>query len=211
MVRSHDPSLRITWFRGLRGLAETQNGLDKLKALLDGHLKVPGMTLRPLDRWSLVTALIAAGDPEANAIFNGEREHDHSGDGLKYAYVAEAARPDHKTKQKYFDDYLHNTARQEDWIGESLGAFNYWNQSTLTEPFLKPALDAVPEIKRERKIFFLAEWLSAFVEGQQSASAQAVVAEFLRTASLDPDLKLKILQVADELDRTVNIRHKFTE
>ena len=211
MVRSRDPSLRITWFRGLRGLAETQNGLEKLKALLNGHLIVPGMQLRPLDRWSLVTALIALDDPEADAIFNAERNRDPSGDGQKYAYVAEAARPDRKTKEKYFNDYLHNPARPEDWIAESLGAFNYWNQSALTEPYLKPALDALPEIKQERKIFFLVEWLSAFVEGQQTASAQAEVAEFLRTASLDKDLQLKILQVVDELNRTVNIRSKFPE
>jgi aminopeptidase N len=158
-----------------------------------------------------VTALIAGGDPQADAVFNAEREHDHSGDGQKYAYVAEAARPDHKTKQKYFDDYLHNPARPEDWIAESLGVFNYWNQSALTEPYLKQSLDALPQIKRERKIFFLVEWLSAFVEGQQSASAQIEVAEYLRTASLDKDLQLKILQVADELDRTVNIRRKFPE
>lgn len=211
MVHSRDQSLRITWFRGLRGLAETQNGMAKLKALLDGKLTVPGMQLRPLDRWSLVTALIAAGDPEADAIFNAERERDQSGDGQKYAYIAEAARPDRKTKQKYFDDYLHNPARPEDWIAKSLGAFNYWNQSALTEPYLKPALEALPQIKRERKIFFLVGWLSAFVEGQQSASAQAEVADYLQTASLDKDLQLKILQVADELDRTVNIRRKLPE
>lgn len=211
MVHSRDLSLRITWFRGLRGIVETQKGLDKLKALLSGRLKVPGMKLRPLDRWSLVTALIAGDDPEANAIFNAERERDHTGDGQKYAYIAEAARPDRKTKEKYFEDYLHNPARPEDWIAGSLGAFNYWNQTALTEPYLKPALDVLPQIKRDRKIFFLVEWLSAFVVPQQSASAQAEVAGYLRSASLDPDLRLKILQVADELNRTVNIRRKFPE
>ena len=43
----------------------------------------------------------------------------------------------------------------EDWIEDSLPAFNYWNQSELTEFFLRPALDALEQIKRERKIFFL--------------------------------------------------------
>jgi aminopeptidase N len=167
--------------------------------------------LRSLDRWSLVTALMALGDPEADAIFEAEKKRDPTGDGAKYAYAAEAARPDTKTKQKYFDDYLHNAARPEDWIEQSLGAFNSWNQSALTEPFLKPALAELPQVKRQRKIFFLMAWLSAFVDGQQSPSSQAVVADYLRSAHLDNDLELKILEARDELDRTIKIRGKFPD
>jgi len=51
--------------------------------------------------------------------------------------------------------------------------------------------------------------VSAFVEGQQSTSAQAEVHEYLRTTALEEDLQLKILQAVDELDRTVVIRRKF--
>ncbi len=42
--------------------------------------------------------------------------------------------------------------------------------------------------------------LSAFLEGQQSTSSQAEAHEYLRTAVLDKDLELKILQAVDELD-----------
>jgi aminopeptidase N len=167
--------------------------------------------LRELDRWNLVTALIALNDPDADAIFHAEQQRDPSGEGLKYAYMAEAARPDANTKQKYFHDYLHDPARPEDWIAESLDAFNYWNQSRLTEPFLQPALEALPQIKRERKIFFLMAWLDAFIGGQQSPAAQAQVHDFLRAADLDRDLRLKVLQAVDELDRTVKIRQTFPD
>ncbi|HEY6271559.1 MAG TPA: M1 family aminopeptidase [Terriglobales bacterium] len=211
MIHDPDQNLRITWFRGLRALAETPQGLGEIEALLNGQLSVPGVQLRPLDRWSLVAALTALGDPRAEAIFDAERQRDPGGDGPEYAYAAEASRPDSATKQKYFDDYLHNSSRPEDWIAQSLGAFNYWNQSALTEPYLEPALEALPGIKRNRKIFFLMTWLSAFVEGQQSAGAQAKVHQYLRTATLDKDLQLKILQVVDELDRTVMIRRRYPE
>ena len=52
-------------------------------------------------------------------------------------------------------------------------------------------------------------WLNAFIGEQQSAAAQKQVHDFLQTAQLDPDLKLKILEVVDELDRTVRIRSKY--
>jgi aminopeptidase N len=211
MLDAKEQDLRILWFHGLRSVAETPSGLSKLKALLNGQLSVPGVALRRLDRWTMVTTLIAFNDPDARSIFQAERRRDPGGDGQKYAYVAEAARPDAQEKQKYFEEYLHNASREEDWIELSLRSFNYWNQSTLTQPFLKPALEALPQIKRSRKIFFLVDWLNAFIGGQQSPAGQAEVHEYLRTATLEPDLRLKILQAVDELDRTVKIRRKFHE
>ncbi|HYL63137.1 MAG TPA: M1 family aminopeptidase [Candidatus Methylomirabilis sp.] len=209
MLNSQNRDFRILWFRGLRAIAESEQGRAKLKDLLSGKLMVPGVELRPLDRWTIVTALIAMKDAEADAVLAAEQKRDSTGDGLKYAYVAQAARPDADNKQHYFDDYLHNAARPEDWIEQSLGAFNYWNQSALTLPYLKPALEALPQIKRERKIFFLMGWLNAFVGGQRTAEAQVPVRGFLQTSGVDPDLKLKILEALDELDRTVKIRQKY--
>ncbi len=209
MLHSPELDLRIIWFRALRSIAESEQGRAKLKELLSGNLSVPGVSLRPLDRWTMVMALHAMNDPEAAAIYAAEQKRDKTGDGLKYAYMAAAARPDSKTKQEYFNDYLHDPSRPEDWVEQSLGAFSYWNQSDLTLPYLKPALDALPQVKRERKIFFVLAWLNAFIGGQQSAAAQAQVDEFLRNTALDKDLQLKILEVKDELDRTVKIRAKY--
>jgi aminopeptidase N len=209
MLHSDQQDFRIIWFRGLRAIAESPQGRAQLKDLLNGKLAVPGVNLRPLDRWTMLTALIALNDPDADALLASEENRDQTGDGQKYAYMAQAARPDAATKQKYFNDYLHDPSRPEDWIAQSLGAFNYWNQSELTLPYLKPALEALPQIKRDRKIFFLLGWLNAFIDGQQSPAAQAQVRDFLATAPLDKDLQLKILEVSDELDRTVKIRQRF--
>jgi aminopeptidase N len=123
--------------------------------------------------------------------------------------MAKAAQPKAEVKKTYFDEYLHNASIPEDWINESLGSFNWWNQSELTFPYLRPALDALPQVKRERKIFFLLGWLNAFIDGQQSEAADRQVHEFLQSATLDKDLRLKILEVVDELDRTVKIRARY--
>ena len=209
MVHSSDRDMRIIWFRALRGVAETPAGRQHLKDLLSGKLVVPGVELRPLDRWNMVTSLVALNDPEAGAVLAAEEKRDPSGEGRKYAYIASAARPESEVKKHYFDEYLHDPSRPEDWVEQSLGAFNYWNQSDLTLPYLRPALDALPQVKHDRKIFFLLGWLNAFIDGQQTAAAQTQVQDFLRAATLDKDLRLKILEVSDELDRTVKIREKY--
>jgi aminopeptidase N len=172
---------------------------------------IPDVKLRSLDRWSLVTALLAQGDPQAGAIYEAEKQRDQTGDGQKYSYVAAAGRPKTAIKQWYFNDYLHNRSRQEDWVEQSLGAFNFWNQAALTEPYLRPALDALPQVKQQRKIFFVLAWLNAFIDGQDSPEADAEVHNWLAHAQLDKDLKLKVLQVVDELDRTVKIRKQFPD
>src|SRR5262249_1482943 len=107
------------------------------------------------------------------------------------------------------DDYLRNRTVQEDWVEGSLGPFNAWDQSALTRPYLKPALAALPQVKRERKIFFVLAWLNAFLGGQADRQALDEVRAFLRANRLDKDLELKVLEVADELERAVRIREKF--
>jgi aminopeptidase N len=208
MVQSPERDMRIVWFRALRGVAETPAGRQHLKDLLAGKLVVPGVELRQLDRWNIVTSLVALNDPEAGAVLAAEEKRDPSGEGRKYAYMAAAARPDAAVKKQYFDEYLHDASRPEDWVEQSLGPFNYWNQAELTLPYLRQALDALPQVKHDRKIFFMLGWLNAFIGGQQSAEAQSEVLEFLRTTPLDKDVRLKILEVSDELDRTVKIQEK---
>lgn len=209
MATDASKDLRIVWFRALSGVSEQPAGREALRSLLSGALQVPNVQLRQQDRWGMVTALIAYSDQHADEVLRTEEERDPSGDGKKYAYIAQAARPDAATKQRYFDEYLHHPERPEDWIAESLGAFNYWNQSALTEPFLQPALTALTQIKQQRKIFFLVGWLNAFIDGQQTATAQQEVYDYLKTNKMDEDLRLKILQAVDELDRTVAIRKQF--
>ncbi|HKF20414.1 MAG TPA: M1 family aminopeptidase [Candidatus Angelobacter sp.] len=209
MLHSKEADMRIIWFRALRGVAETDKARARIKDLLSGKLVVPGVELRPLDRWNMITGLVALNDPEADALLAAEEKRDPSGDGRKYAYMAAAARPDAATKKLYFDAYLHDASRPEDWVEQSLGLFNYWNQEQLTLPYLSRALEALPQVKSQRKIFFVLGWLNAFIGGQQSPQAQAEVQKFLAGATLDKDLKLKILEVSDELDRTVRIREKY--
>jgi aminopeptidase N len=215
MLSAPTLGLRIVNFRTFTSVAETPTALEHIKDLLAGKLAVPGLELKPLDRWNLVGHLIAMNEPEAQSLYSAEKARDHSGEGQKYAYAAEAGAPSAETKARYFDEYLHSQTIQEDWITQSLRPFNSWNQTALTKPYLMQALNELPEIKQRRKIFFLGAWLGAFIEGQNtiqnSAEAQAAVHAWLAGQKIDPDLRLKVLEVSDSLDRTVSISKKFSE
>src|SRR5262249_16642884 len=158
------------------------------KDVLAGNLSIPGVEIKPLDRWQIIRSLLAHGDAEAVALLDAERKRDATDDGRKQAYIVEAARADPDTKHRYFDDFLKNKSVPEDWVEGSLGAFNTSNQSGLALPYLKPALEALPQVKRERKIFFVLAWLNAFIGGQHTQAALDEVRAFLRTNKLDRDL-----------------------
>jgi aminopeptidase N len=95
-------------------------------------------------------------------------------------------------------------------VTASLRSFNVPEQDAITRPFVVPALDSLPWIQQNRRIFFLGSWIGAFVEGQQSAEALGAVDAMLADhPAMADDLRRKILQSRDELERTVAIRRAF--
>jgi aminopeptidase N len=210
MTLAATPGLRITYFRTYREVASGPEALNNLAGILAGKLEVPGMTLRSRDRFDIIRALTAAGDPRAAALLKAQGEADKSDDARRYAYASAAAAPDAGVKKSYFSQYVGDGGVAESWIEASLGAFNTPRQSALTFPFLEPALRELPTLKRTRKIFFVNGWLAAFIGGQCDERAASAVRDFLAgTPALDRDLRLKVLEAADGLERCVRVRSRF--
>jgi aminopeptidase N len=209
MTSAPDKGQRITYFRAFIGTATTTEARATLKALLDGKRQVPGVALSSRDRFRIVERLLALGDPGAEALLAAQSQADPSDNGRRYAYAAAAAQPDPAAKWRTFAGWLEDRALAESWIEESLAPFNTVEHERWTAPFLETALAQLPSLKRERKIFFVNNWLAAFLAGQTSPEAVATVKRFLREAKLDPDLRRKVLEQLDGLERTVRIRKNY--
>jgi aminopeptidase N len=210
MMNAETPGLRITSFRAFQGIAMTDAGRETLKKILRGEMKIPGVQLRSRDRFDIITALLTRDDRDAPSLLEAQSKADTTDDARRYAYAAGASRASADVKKQYFDAYLNDPKLAESWIEASVGSFNSIQQAGLTLPYLDAALRELPKLKRTRKIFFVNGWLSAFIGGQCSESAQAVVQDFLRReGALDRDLRLKVLEVADGLERCVRIRKRY--
>jgi len=82
----------------------------------------------------------------------------------------------------------------------------------LTLHYLERALAELPNLKRNRKIFFVNGWLAAFIGGQKDEKALGIVNKFLAdNPNLDKDLQRKILENVDVIERSVKIRKKFEQ
>ncbi|HTD59036.1 MAG TPA: M1 family metallopeptidase, partial [Gemmatimonadaceae bacterium] len=188
------------------GIAAGQEAMNRLDRWLDRD-SLAGTPLKEPTRWGIVTALVAQGAPTAWDRYRDEQKRDPGTEGKRRAFIAQAASPDSATKTVYFTRYLSDTTLNEEWVTASLRAFNDPEQSALTQRYLGPALDTLPWIQTHRRIFFLGQWLGAFLDGQTSAEALQEVDRFLAAhPKLPIDLRQKILQSEDELRRTVRIR-----
>lgn len=201
---------RITFYRAFVSVASSDGSREDLKKLLRGGSKIDGMTLRARDKADIITKLIMLNDKEAEKLLNDFSKTETSDDAKRYAYACRAAFATTANKKKYFEDFSNNPNIAESWVESAFVAFNTTRQSDLTLPYLESALKELPALKRTRKIFFVNSWLAAFIGGQKDERALKIVQKFLdEEKTLDKDLRLKVLEAVDGLERTVRIRSTF--
>ena len=194
-----------TWI----GVVRSPGALTTLDAMLDSA-SLGGAALRAPTRWGIVTSLLARAAPTAQRRLFEESRKDSTSEGRRRAFVAGAAQPDSASKAAYWNRYFGDRQLNEDWVTASLRAFHDPEYEALTRPYLMPALDSLGWVQRNRRIFFLGNWVSATLDGQRSPSALAAVDALLsRPNGLPRDLREKVLQSRDELERTVAIRRAF--
>ncbi len=209
MRAADTPGRRISFLRAFMACAWSNAARGQLKDLVSGRLDVPGVPLSSRDRFRIIARLLALGDAAAPALLAAQAAKDTGDDARRYAYAAAAARGDPGVKREYFDRALHDPSLPESWIEAALDPLNPVEQAQLTLPLLGPALRALPKLKRDRKVFFLNHWLAAFLGGQTSAQALEQVERFLREPGLEDDLRLKVLEAVDPLERTVKILARY--
>ena len=203
---------RITFYRAFLNVASSEKARSILKDILSGKLVIKELQLKSKDRFDIMTRLAIVGDKDGEQMIYKYFATDLklTDEEKRYAFAAAAGIPSKEIKEKYFNDFLNNKDISESYIETAFVPFNSVRHSELTLPYLERALAELPNLKKNRKIFFVNGWLAAFIGGQKSEQALAMVNKFLAdNPTLDNDLRLKILENVDALERAVKIRAKF--
>ncbi len=192
-------------------IAAKPEAVARMQTLLTAD-SATGEPVRDPTRWSVVDRLLVLDHPDGPRALATQAARDTTPDGRRRVFVAGAARPSTEVKADYFRRYFADRSLNEDWASGSLGAFNAIEQQQITLSYLRPALDSLPYIQSNRRIFFLGAWLGAFLGGQTGQPALDIVRGFLaENPRLPADLKQKVLQNADELERTVRVRTRWPQ
>jgi aminopeptidase N len=202
---------RITFNRAFLNVASSEKARLILKDTLGGKYQIKDLKLKTRDKFDIVTRLLMLGDKDAWQLLAELEKTETTDEAKRYAYAARSGIGTAENKAKFWNDFVGNKELSESWIESAFVAFNAPRHSELTLPYLEKALTELPNLKRNRKIFFVNGWLMAFVGGQRSEQSLAVINKFLAdNPNLDKDLRLKILENADGLERAVKIRQKFS-
>lgn len=225
--------LRITYYRAFLNIVSSEKARNILKQILSedlgekgGNTKMrpgvakiggktvyaanPAIPLKTKDKFDIVTKLLVLGDKDAPQILAELEKTETSDEAKRYAYAAKAGIATAENKAKFWKDFTENKEISESWIEAAFVPFNSIRHSELTLPYLEKALAELPNLKKNRKIFFVNGWLGAFIGGQKSEAALKIVNKFLNdNPNLDKDLRLKILENSDNLERAVKIRAEY--
>jgi aminopeptidase N len=212
MTRAETLGQRVTFYRAFLNVASTEEAKQTLKDLLSLKFQIQGLTLKTKDKFDIVSKLLILGDKDAPQQLENLAKTESGDDAKRYAYAAGAGIGTAQNKEKFYNDFIGDRTISESWIEAAFAPFNSTRHSDLTLPYLEKALTELPNHKRNRKIFFVNAWLAAFVAGQKNEKALQIVQKFLDDEkNLDRDLRLKILEVSDGLERAVKIRAKFAK
>ena len=190
-------------------LAQRSPALTQLRTWLAAD-SAAGLPVRAPTRWAIVTRLVSRGAPDADTLIAAQQARDATSEGARLAFVAGAAKPDSAMKHFLFDRWFGDAALNEEWVTSSLRAFHDPAQQQLTRRYLRAALDTLPWIQQNRRIFFLGSWLGGTLGGQTERAALEIVDRWLASQPAHAaDLRQKVLQARDDLERTVRIRERF--
>ncbi|CAN5821827.1 aminopeptidase N [soil metagenome] len=203
---------RITFNRAFLNIASSEKARLILKDILNDKFQIKDLKLKTKDRFDIVTKLSILGDKDAPSLLAELETTETTDEAKRYAYAAKAGIATTENKAKFWSSFVNDKTISESWIESAFVPFNSVRHSELTFPYLEKSLAELPNLKQNRKIFFVNGWLAAFVGGQRSEQALAVVNKFLaNNPNLDKDLRLKILETVDGLERAVKIRKKFVD
>jgi aminopeptidase N len=201
-------SLKAAYFRAYRGLALTPAAVARLERIWSRREQVGGLPLAERDYTALALELAVREVPrwrdilgtQLARITNPERK-------AQFAFVMPALSADTSVRDAFFASLRDPANRtHEPWVLEAVSYLHHPLRAARAERYILPSLELLEEIQRTGDIFFPLSWLNATLDGHNTPSAAHIVRDFLAARPDYPArLRAKILQAADELDRSAGI------
>ena len=201
-------SLAAAWFGAYRNVALSAEATARLERVWREEEEVPSVPLAERDFTALAQALAVRGVPESAEILAAQRERIENPDRrAAFEFAMPALSADTAVRDAFFES-LRDPARRarEPWVLTALGLLHHPLRARESEVYIRPGLDLLEEIQRTGDIFFPLSWLQTTLDGHQTATAAAIVEQYLADRpDLPPRLRAKALQAADGLVRAARI------
>jgi aminopeptidase N len=201
---SEKKSLKSVFLKALISTSITDSGVDSLYAIWNGNKTINGLKLSDNDYRGLACELALRNYPDANKILSTQIARIKDKDlKARLEYLLPSLSNNKEDRDQFFKQLKNPTMREhEPWTAEALSYLNHPLRASVAEEYILPGLEMVEEIRSTGDIFFPADWLNALLSGHCSPKAAKTIRTFLSNhPDYPPDLRIKILQSADNLFR----------
>ena len=201
-------SLAAAWFGAYRNVALSADAVARLERIWREEEEVPGVPLAERDFTALAQSLAVRGAAGSAEILVEQRDRiDNPDRRAAFEFVMPALSAERAVRDAFFDALRDPANRaREPWVLTALRLLHHPLRARESEVYLRPGLDLLEEIQRTGDIFFPLSWLQTTLDGHQTATAAAIVEQYLADRpDLAPRLRAKALQAADGLQRAARI------
>ena len=203
---AEDPALskeiRLQALRSLAGVFRSDAALKLIRALFQAGTDYQGLKLGQRDFLTLAYELAIRCPEDYDTIRALQEQRLKNPDQLReFRFIYPSVAPEKARRDSVFRALLEPRNRAvEPWAAAALGYLNHPLRQQEALEYIRPALEALPEIQRTGDIFFPKNWCVSLLGGHDSPQAANEVLRFLDAHPDFPDLlKTKLLQSADHL------------
>jgi aminopeptidase N len=198
------PSQRASYFKAYLALFSSEQAWENIYRIWSGETKISRLALSESDFMDIAYNLSLRRPHEGRVIADEQLQRIDDGERRReFEFVSPAAFGSELERDQFFGQLLQRDGRRnEPWVRSALYYLHHPIHGTGSEKYVAPSLQLLTEVKATGGIFFPSYWLAGSLQFHVTRNVRATVDEYLGThASLQPGLKLKLLQAADILMR----------
>ncbi|MCU4174920.1 hypothetical protein J1N11_07505 [Marinilabiliaceae bacterium N1Y90] len=207
-----NPALKKTIFRSWINIAMSDEALNQLSELCNEDSFIKGMTLNEKDKVDILSQLFIKQHPNCKQDYNKvHKQIKNSNRKAMLEFILPSLSNNAADRDEFwFSLSLVENRAKEKWVEKALANLHHPLRSQQSDLYIPKTLQLLEEIQLTGDIFFPIGWLGNSIGKQSSEKALKDVNTFLNENSTYPEhLKLKILQNADVLERSVRIKKKY--
>lgn len=210
MLAQRAPGAQKLYFRAYQGIALSIAAQARLYKIWQTQQPPAQVKLTEDDYTSLALALAVRDYPAPQPILPEQLARIKNVDRRqRLEFMIPALAPDVAVRDQFFASLKDEKNREKEaWVTAALGYLHHPLRQATSEKYLPASLDLLQEIQLTGDIFFPAGWLQGTLGNYQSATAARTVQAFLAAhpaSSYNPQLRMKLLQAADDLFRAQKI------
>jgi len=206
---SDQKDVQAAFFKSFKRIATSKSDVDMLFKLWNKELTIDGLTLSENDFSDLAFELAVREHESASSILGEQLNRISNPDRTeRFKFIMPALSADEEIRDRFFQSLKDAANREvEPWVVGALRYFHHPSRSDQSVKYIMPSLEILEEIQLTGDIFFPKRWLDATFSGHSSNEAAKEVRDFLdQNPGYNPRLRQKILQSADMLFRSVEVR-----